>query len=110
MNMDLNGIYRDYLIANNSLISKKDEDSISENKIGTVESLSFENMVTEKIDSVNKKQIEADEMTIGMVTGEVDDLHEVMIATEEARLSLELAVQLRNKCIEAFREINNMQL
>ena len=44
------------------------------------------------------------------MVGEVDDLHSVMIATEEARISLELAVQVRNKCIEAYKEINNMQL
>ena len=41
---------------------------------------------------------------------EVDDLHTVMIATEEVRLSLELAVQIRNKFVESYKEINNMQL
>jgi flagellar hook-basal body complex protein FliE len=49
-------------------------------------------------------------LTRDFIAGEVDDLHTVMIATEEARLSLELAVQVRNKCIEAYKEISNMQL
>lgn len=106
--MDLNGIYRDYLIANVDI--NKSIEGISNKKIDSIGSSTFENIVLDKLESVNNKHLVADNMTEGMITGEVDDLHEVIIATEEARLSLELAVQLRNKCIEAFREINNMQL
>lgn len=72
--------------------------------------LSFRDMMNTEIDKVNQAQLKADDMTNKFMTGEVDDLHSVMIATEEARISLELAVQIRNKCIEAFKEINNMQL
>lgn len=45
----------------------------------------------------------------GLVTGEGDNLHQVMIKTSEAQISLELAVQLRNKCLEAMNEIKGMQ-
>lgn len=72
--------------------------------------LSFGDMMNTEIDKVNEAQIKADKLTAGFMTGEVEDLHSVMIATEEARLSLELAVQIRNKVIEAFKEVNNMQL
>ena len=71
---------------------------------------SFGDIINKEIDKVNEAQIKADKLTTGFMTGEVDDLHSVMIATEEARLSLELAVQIRNKVIEAFKEVNNMQL
>lgn len=71
---------------------------------------SFKDIIKEQINRVNDIQIEADNMTNKFIAGEIDDLHQVMIATEEARLSLELAVQIRNKCIEAYKEINNMQL
>lgn len=71
---------------------------------------SFKDIIKEQINRVNDIQIEADNMTNKFIAGEIDDLHKVMIATEEARLSLELAVQIRNKCIEAYKEINNMQL
>ncbi len=74
------------------------------------EKLSFVNMMNTAIDNVNKKQMNADSVTNKFMSGEIEDLHSVMIATEEARISLELAVQVRNKCIEAFKEINNMQL
>ncbi|OLS03776.1 flagellar hook-basal body complex protein FliE [Tissierella creatinophila] len=72
--------------------------------------ISFADMMNKEIDKVNSMQINADNITNKFMTGEIDDLHSVMIATEEARISLELAVQVRNKCIEAFKEINNMQL
>ena len=72
--------------------------------------ISFADMVNTEIDKVNSAQVNADDLTNKFMVGEVDDLHSVMIATEEARISLELAVQVRNKCIEAYKEINNMQL
>lgn len=72
--------------------------------------LSFKNIISNEIEKLNNQQIKADQLTQGFISGQVEDLHTVLIATEEARLSLELAVQVRNKCVEAYKEINNMQL
>lgn len=72
--------------------------------------ISFKDIINNEIQKVNDQQIKADELTKGFISGQVEDLHSVLIATEEARLSLELAIQVRNKAVEAFREINNMQL
>ncbi|HLS53078.1 MAG TPA: flagellar hook-basal body complex protein FliE [Tissierellaceae bacterium] len=71
---------------------------------------SFKDLVGRELERLNNQQIKADEMIKDFISGQADDLHTVLIATEEARLTLELAVQIRNKCIEAYREINNMQL
>jgi flagellar hook-basal body complex protein FliE len=71
---------------------------------------SFKDLMTSQLDKLNESQINADKMTEAFIRGEVDDLHAVMIATEEARLSLDLALQIRNKAVEAYKEINNMQL
>lgn len=43
----------------------------------------------------------------------IDDsvpVHEVTIALEEARLSIELAMQIRNRVVETYREMMGMQL
>ena len=72
--------------------------------------IDFKEIISDEINRVNNMQIHADKMTEQFISGEIDDLHTVMIATEEARLSLELAVQLRNKVVESYKEINNMQL
>ena len=70
----------------------------------------FNAMFNDAMNKLNDQQLKADALTHDFITGNVDDLHTVLIATEEARLSLELAVQVRNKCVEAYKEINNMQL
>lgn len=80
----------------------------SQRNIGN--SINFKEIISDEINKVNNMQIHADKMTEQFISGEIDDLHTVMIATEEARLTLELAVQLRNKVIESYKEINNMQL
>jgi flagellar hook-basal body complex protein FliE len=48
--------------------------------------------------------------TEAFISGEDLNIHEVMLITEEAKMSLQLAVQVRNKLVEAYQEINRMQL
>jgi flagellar hook-basal body complex protein FliE len=70
----------------------------------------FRAVLNEQLNKLNEKQVEADNYIKDFISGNDVDLHQVMIATEEARLSLELAVQIRNKIVEAYKELNNMQL
>lgn len=70
----------------------------------------FLDTLKEKLSEVNDKQIEADNLTQKFIKGEEDDIHKVMLSTEEARLSLELAVQIRNKLVDAYGEFNRMQI
>jgi flagellar hook-basal body complex protein FliE len=71
---------------------------------------SFGDIINDQIEKLNQSQMNADNMTEAFIQGDIDDLHAVMIATEEARLSLDLALQVRNKVVEAYKEINNIQL
>jgi len=70
----------------------------------------FGDHLQEALQKVNSMQLEADEATAGLISGEIEDLHQVMIATEQARLSLQLTVQVTNKIVEAYREISRMQI
>lgn len=70
----------------------------------------FLDTLKEKLNEVNDKQIEADNITQKFIKGEEDDIHKVMLSTEEAKLSLELAVQIRNKLVDAYGEFNRMQI
>ena len=45
-----------------------------------------------------------------LLTGETDSIHTPVIAAQKAELALSLAVQVRNKVIEAYHEIMNMQV
>ena len=70
----------------------------------------FYSLLKDKLDEVNDKQISADNSMESFVKGEGTDVHEVMLSAEEAKMSLQLAVQIRNKLVEAYQEINRMQL
>lgn len=69
----------------------------------------FMSNLQSSISNLEQKQINSDQAIEGLINGEADNLHQVMIQTTEAQLSLELAVQVRNKAIEAMNEIKNMQ-
>ncbi len=71
---------------------------------------SFTDMLTSELGKVNDAQIKSDGLMADFASGGETDLHQVMIAAEEARLSMEMAVQIRNKMIEAYKELNSMQM
>ena len=70
----------------------------------------FSNVLKESLDKINEQQIVADKSTEAFVKGEDIDISEVMLAGAEASASLQFAVQVRNKLVEAYQEISRMQL
>ena len=87
-----------------SVASTDDQTATSANQMD-----SFGNMLSSEMDKLNNQQVQADNLTEDFAAGNTDDLHKVMIASQEASLSMELAVQIRNKMIDAYKELNNMQ-
>lgn len=75
----------------------------------TADANNFISSLNTSIASLEEGQLSAEQAVQGLVTGDAENLHQVMIQTSEAQISLELAVQLRNKCIEAMNEMKNMQ-
>ncbi|AKS38043.1 flagellar hook-basal body protein FliE [Anoxybacillus gonensis] len=70
----------------------------------------FSQFLKEAINEVNRQQIESDQLTTKLVKGENIDLHTVMIASQKASISLQLALEVRNKVIEAYQEVMRMQV
>ena len=58
----------------------------------------------------NRKLIDADAHIERLALGESENLHQVMIALEEARLSFQMMVQVRNKLLEAYQDVLRMQI
>lgn len=73
-------------------------------------SLPFDQMLANAIQRVEQQQTAAEDAAVRLAAGQVDDLAEVVIAAEKASLTLGLAVQVRNKALEAYQEIMRMQL
>ena len=61
------------------------------------------------LNDVSRLQTDAQNTIDAFLTGQPVELHQVMAATEEASLSLELLVEVRNKLADAYRSIMNMQ-
>ncbi|MDW5300480.1 MAG: flagellar hook-basal body complex protein FliE [Sedimentibacter sp.] len=64
----------------------------------------FNNALDNYIDAENK----VDEDIYKLAVGESDDVHNLMINTQKAELSLDLVIQLRNKALDAYNEIMRM--
>ncbi|MGO0121696.1 flagellar hook-basal body complex protein FliE [Desulfothermobacter acidiphilus] len=71
--------------------------------------VSFADHLNRFLDQLEQSQNKANATLRDFLTGEAE-LHTVMIAAQEARLWLELSVQLRNKLVESYQEISRMQI
>jgi len=69
----------------------------------------FGEMLTRAIDDVNGAQVESEEMGRLLAIGEIDNLHDVKIAGQKAELTLSLMVEVRNKILDAYNEIQRIQ-
>ncbi|HCJ79421.1 MAG TPA: flagellar hook-basal body complex protein FliE [Desulfotomaculum sp.] len=69
---------------------------------------SFSQVLAQALNKVNAAQVKADETTKQFLAGNIQDIHQVMIAAQEAKITLQLAVEVQNKIIEAYREISRM--
>ena len=76
----------------------------------STEQPSFGQKLKEMLYAVNDKSVQADEQMSKVVRGESDDLHTAMIALEEANVSFQLMLEVRNKMLEAYQEINRMNI
>lgn len=70
----------------------------------------FGELLSSMVDQVNETQIAGDKAIENLLTGKAQHLHEVMIAVEQADISLRMAVQIRNKALTAYEEIMRMQI
>jgi flagellar hook-basal body complex protein FliE len=62
------------------------------------------------VGDVSRQQDASRDAMSAMLRGDPVEMHEVMATAEEATLSLELMVEIRNKLAEAYRSIMNMQV
>jgi len=71
---------------------------------------SFGDLVKEFTADVNNLQFEAGHAIDKMVTGEAADVHQVMVAVEQAGIALDLMLEVRNRVMEGYQELIRMQV
>lgn len=100
-----------------SISMNKFDDVVAQNSVQSInpESTdalikSFGSSVNGGLNSVNNALNAANEAQEAMATGKDVSVHDVMIAAEKASLSLQMTMQLRNKLMSAYTEINSIKV
>ncbi|HCX62839.1 flagellar hook-basal body complex protein FliE [Sedimentibacter sp.] len=70
--------------------------------------LLFKSIFEEALNNYVDAEAQVDEDIYKLSVGESDDLHNLMINTKKAEMSLDLVIQLRNKALDAYNEIMRM--
>jgi flagellar hook-basal body complex protein FliE len=70
----------------------------------------FGSMVASGLEKLQSAQATSDDLAVKATTGDLTDVHDYMIAANEASVATQLTVAVRNKAVEAFTEIMRMQM
>jgi flagellar hook-basal body complex protein FliE len=70
----------------------------------------FLETLSKSMEEVNDEQLKADQGIKDLVAGKSKNIHETMLQIQKAELSLKTMMQVRNKILEAYKEIMRMQV
>jgi len=70
----------------------------------------FSSILNETLGEVNKLQKEGDKAVSDIATGSVKDLHQAAIAIDKAEMSMKLTLEVRNKALNAYKELARTQM
>lgn len=71
---------------------------------------SFLGSLKDAIAQVNEVQLDASQAVDKFVTGESENVHQMMMALQKADVSFQLMMQIRNKLVSAYEDIQRMQM
>ncbi len=77
---------------------------------GTTPADGFGHLLDGLVASVDAKQADAQAITKRVLLGESDQLHQSVIAMQEAGVSFSLMVEVRNKLIDSYQELMRMSV
>jgi flagellar hook-basal body complex protein FliE len=70
----------------------------------------FMSALGDGLNSINADLSQADTLARQLAAGDKIPVHDVMIAFEQAHLKLQMAVEVRNRVVDAYQNLTNMQL
>lgn len=77
---------------------------------GSGEAGGFVDSLKAAIGQVNDAQVQAGQAVDALMTGQTQDIHRTMVALQQADVSFQLMMQIRNKLVTAYEEIQRMQI
>lgn len=96
------------ILSNSSNVSATD--GSSDQTVAAAGNVDFSSILKQKLGTVNDQQVSADDTTTQFIQGKDVDIQQVMLSTSEAGMSLDMAVQVRNKMVDAYQELNKIQV
>jgi flagellar hook-basal body complex protein FliE len=70
----------------------------------------FQSLLNSAIQNVSSAQNNADAAVQSFLSGETDEIHSTILATQRADLQFDMFMQVRNKVVSAYQEIMRMQV
>ena len=89
---------------NNNTIPSTNENVNEDDKVN------FEDVWKNAVNKVNNVQINANEDIEALIKGEDITMHDVMLSMQEAQISMQLMLEMRNKLYDAYKELSSVQL
>ena len=90
-------------------VSMKAKSHIGENEPAPAVK-SFGEYLTDSLADVNRLQNESEKMNKALAAGQIEDVSQVIVASEKAGIAMQVTLQVRNKIVEAYQEVMRMQV
>jgi flagellar hook-basal body complex protein FliE len=71
---------------------------------------SFKDSMKDAIGKVSDLQNKADDLAVKLASGDLEDVHQAMLAMNKAKLAFDFTLTVRNKVLEAYQEVMRMQV
>jgi len=81
------------------------EKSAAKNETGET----FQSFLANSLKEVNSAQINANKAVENLVAGKTENIHETMIQMQKASISFQMMMEVRNKLVDAYKEIIKMR-
>jgi flagellar hook-basal body complex protein FliE len=74
------------------------------------EGRSFESCLLDSLDQVNRLQQEANQGVEKVMTGQTDNMAEVFSAVRKADVAFSMLMEMRNKLVDAYQQVQQMRM
>ena len=91
------------------ILQRAYQQAVPTSKTPPAEATGFGSRLRELVNGVNALQDKAGELQTSAIRGEDVEIHDVMIASEQAGLAFALMLEVRNKLVDAYQELMRMQ-
>lgn len=92
-------------VSNNNILETDTSTSNDKDKVN------FGDVLKDAVNKVNDQQINSNNDIEALIEGDNNvTMHQVMLSSQEAQMSMQLMIEMRNKLYDAYKELSSVQL